>query len=297
MELASLRKPTLASFESVAAAAESLMNSGQRPSVRAVIQALGGGSPNTILPHLQTWKSSRHVGKTNGASIDPRITGILAEQINAAVADATRAAEERVSDLEADAIALAGAGKQAEERADLLASDLARIQSENQQLTGRLTVLVEEREAAEQVRQALVRAELRLESLPSLETQLSELRNQLDVERRALAEAEKAQAIAQAERDAALRQAEDARTKSLEATERETQLRREVAELRIAHERTFETLAGSVSSIFGTSDEAAQLRSKKVTPGTRTGKRNNLKEVPTQDLLTAFAENQTGNDE
>ncbi|CAM3735520.1 DNA-binding protein [Polaromonas hydrogenivorans] len=47
----------IVNFESVAAAAESLQAAGQRASVRAVIAALGGGSPNSVLKLLGAWKS------------------------------------------------------------------------------------------------------------------------------------------------------------------------------------------------------------------------------------------------
>lgn len=224
------RKQPLVTFESVAAAAESLTNSGQRPSVRAVLGVLGGGSPNAVLPHLQAWKAARPAIKAADVAIDPRIASILAEQIILAVADATRSAEARAADLEADAEAVAEAGRLAEARAEELAAELDRVQRENQQLTGRVAALAEEvdqvkkdaavaitearadtsreREAAEQARQALARAELRLESLPALETQVRELRGQVEAEHRARNEAEKAAAVAEAERNAAARQVE-----------------------------------------------------------------------------------------
>lgn len=232
MEASNTRKQALVTFESVAAAAESLASGGQRPSVRAVIAVLGGGSPNAVLPHLQAWKAARPTVKAADVTIDPRIASILAEQIGAAVTDATRAAEARAADLEADAEAVAEAGRLAEARADELAAELGRVQTENQQLTGRVATLAEEvdqvkkdaaaaiaearadtqreRDAAEQARQSLARAELRLESLPALEAQLVELRGQLDAERKARTEAEKVAAVAQAERNAALRQVEAA---------------------------------------------------------------------------------------
>ncbi|CAJ0807836.1 hypothetical protein R77560_04633 [Ralstonia thomasii] len=227
-----VRKQPLVTYESVSAAAESLANGGQRPSVRAVLGVLGGGSPNAVLPFLQVWKAARPAIKAADVTIDPRIASILAEQISVAVADATRAAEARAADLESDAEAVAEAGRAAEARAEELAAELARVQSENQQLTGRVSALVEEmdqvkkdaaaaitearadthreREAAEQARQALARAELRLESMPALEAQVRDLRSQVETEHRARNAAEKAAAVAEAERNAAVRHAEAA---------------------------------------------------------------------------------------
>lgn len=226
------RKQPLVTFESVAAAAESLAAAGQRPSVRAVQGVLGGGSPNAVLPHLQAWKAARPAVKAADVTIDPRIAAILAEQISTAVVDATRAAEARAADLEADSEAVAEAGRQAEAHVEELTAELARVQNENQQLTGRVAALTDEvdqvkqdaaaaigearadaqreREAAEQARQALARAELRLEGLPALEAQVRELREQLEAEHRARNDAEKAAAVAVAERNAAARQVEAA---------------------------------------------------------------------------------------
>lgn len=218
-------------FESVVAAAESLISTGQRPSVRAVIASMGGGSPNAVLPHLQAWKAARPSVKTADVALDPRIIAILSEQITSVVVDATRAAEARAADLEADAEAVADAGRLAEARADELAGELVNLQSENQQQAGKLEMLaneidqvkketatavadaradaLREREAGEQVRQTLARAELRLESLPGMEAQLAELRGQLNTERELRTAAEKYAAVAVAEQHAAERRAND----------------------------------------------------------------------------------------
>lgn len=214
-------RKTLVSFESVAAAAESLDCEGQRPTVRAVIALLGGGSPNTVVTHLNAWKAARPAVKASDVTLDPRIVSILAEQITSAVMDATRAANLRAADMEADAQAVAEAGRIAELRADELADELTSLQNENQQQAGKLDALTSEieqvkketssavaeartdanreREAAEAARQALARAELRLESLPGLEDALTQLRVKLDEERMGRTLAEKMQAVSHSE--------------------------------------------------------------------------------------------------
>lgn len=272
MEITSTQRKPLVTFESVAAAAESLTAGGQRPSVRSIIAVLGGGSPNAVLRQFHAWKAARPSIKAAEVTIDPRIAAILAEQITATVADATRAAEARASDLEADAETVAEAGSQAEARAEELASELVRVQTENQQLTGRLDALTHEieqlkkesaaaigeartdaqreRDAAELARQALARAELRLESMPALEAQLAELRTNLETERSNRTSAEKFAAVTQAEKQSAERLAEDYRARLVIADQRESQSRIEQAERQTAHERTFEKLAGSVGVLL-----------------------------------------------
>lgn len=69
----------LVTFESVAAAAEAISKDGGRPSVRAVIAQLGGGSPNTVLPMLNEWKAGRVAVRSADIELDPRIGQIVAE--------------------------------------------------------------------------------------------------------------------------------------------------------------------------------------------------------------------------
>lgn len=49
-------KARLVTEESVAAACDSVLAMGKRPSFRSIIEVLGGGSPNDIQPHFSTWK-------------------------------------------------------------------------------------------------------------------------------------------------------------------------------------------------------------------------------------------------
>lgn len=241
----------LVTFDSVAAAAEQLQTSSQRVSVRSVIAVLGGGSPNDVLPHLRAWKAGRPVVQAADLTLDPRIAALVAEQITSAVADATKTAEQRAADALDDAEAVAEAGRAAEKAATELAAKLTDAEADNQQLVGQIDQLTRdveqiraeagsqvkeakdiaerERQAAETARQALARAELRLEAVPPLEKQVEALRAQLDAERIARTEAEKAAAVATAERDqhsAALVRSE----------QREVELRRELAELQVKHD-------------------------------------------------------------
>lgn len=262
-------------FEAVAAAAEALSDAGKKASVRNVKDALGGGSPNAILPHLQAWKAGRPGVRVADVALDGRIVTILSEQITAAVVDATKAAEARAGDLEADLEAVAEAGRLAETRAAELADELAHSQSDQQQQAGRLDALAEElerlkldaaaavaearadaareREAGEQVRQALVRAELRLEAVPGMESALVDLRGQLDAERTARVEAEKAAAVAVAERHAAETRAGDLR-ESLEHARSE--LRSQVTQLTTAQAEAGEARQAAAVA----REEAASLR-------------------------------------
>lgn len=232
MEVVTSKTPRV-TFESVAAVAESIRESGGRPSVRGVMKVIGG-SPNDISPHLQAWKVAGQPRiEAPAVALDPQIINILSLQIAREIAAATAEQKDRVKDLEADLGDVAEAGRLAEARAEELAGELVHVQNDNQQQAGRLdaqaqemerlkqdtaasvaearTDAAREREAGEHVRQALARAELRLEAVPAMEAALADLRAQLDAEREARTGAEKAAAVAEAERHAAELRAGDLR--------------------------------------------------------------------------------------
>lgn len=187
----------LVTFESVAAAADAITKEGGRPSVRAVIAHLGGGSPNQVLPHLNEWKAGRPSIRAADFELDPRIAEIIGELIHKAAEQAARTAEDRASDVSADAEAVAEAGRSAEKRATELEAELASaldqiasltrasedaaaaaaIDAKNQgdKISGLQDQLTIEREQAETLKANLTRAEYRLEQIPKLEAEIVRL--------------------------------------------------------------------------------------------------------------------------
>lgn len=187
----------LVSFESVAAAAESLVKDGGKPSVRAVIAALGGGSPNAVLPLLNEWKSGRPLVRASDIALDPRIACLIAEQISTASAQAAKAAEDKAADVQADAEAVAEAGREAEARAteleqaleqaqavivtkdrtlEALGIERARDQQTAQEKITTLTAQVDgERERADKAVQIVAKDEVRLQAIPKLEAEVQRL--------------------------------------------------------------------------------------------------------------------------
>ena len=99
----------IVTFESVAAAAETLQAAGQRASVRAVTAAIGGGSPNTVLKLLGEWKAGRPVVRIADTELDPKITTAIVEQMQRVATAAAAAAEERAAGVDEDLQALSEA--------------------------------------------------------------------------------------------------------------------------------------------------------------------------------------------
>jgi len=187
----------LVSFESVAAAAESLIKDGGKASVRAVIAVLGGGSPNAVLPLLNEWKAGRPRVTASDIALDPRIAALIAEQISTASAQAAKSAEEKAADVQADAEAVAEAGRDAEAKAAELEQalqeastqvkakgraleDLAAERTRDAQIAlEKLTTLQaqfdSERQRADHAVQTVAKDEVRLQAIPKLEAEVQRL--------------------------------------------------------------------------------------------------------------------------
>lgn len=240
----------LVSFESVAEAAESLVKDGGKASVRAVIAVLGGGSPNAVLPLLNEWKSGRPLVRASDIALDPRIAGLIAEQISTASAQAAKAAEDKAADVQADAEAVAEAGREAEARASELEQTLEQAQLEvsskaraledlaverardgqlaQEKITALMAQVDGERQRADAAVQTVAKDEVRLQAIPKLEAdvqrlaafeqssavltaKLEDAQAVIDDLRQRLATAEKATTEARAATDKVSREAEQAR--------------------------------------------------------------------------------------
>jgi chromosome segregation ATPase len=210
----------LVSFENVAAAAEALKSAGQSPSVRAVIAKLGGGSPNSVLQHLNDWKTGRPVVRAADTVLDSRITSAIAEQMQRVASEAAAAAEERAASIADDLQTISEAQQTAEQQIETLTAALATAQATSTQLT---QSLIDSRADAERLKQAaeqqaitlrdnisqerarhehanaaLARAEVRLEAIQGLQEEITHLRVSLERERQAKQQAEQAAAVANA---------------------------------------------------------------------------------------------------
>ncbi len=206
--------------EAVAAAAQSIVERGGRVSVRTVIAALGGGSPNVVSPLVTEWKVRQAALPVPNLTIDPGIVQLIAKQVFTAVAEATAEADARAAEISADSETIAEAGRAAEALAARLQLDLNTANERLQQQTGQLeerareiqqvkadcaeqvAVALEkaqsERDTAESVRQDLVRANIRVEAVPRLEAENMALQNRLREAETTLAAARQSEAVATA---------------------------------------------------------------------------------------------------
>ena len=246
----------LVTFETVAAAAEALQLAGQRPSVRAVIAHLGGGSPNAVLKHLGEWKAGRPLVRAADTDLDPRITTAIIDQMQRIAVAAAAAAEERAAGIEDDLQALADAQQASEqqiealiverdashEQAEGLAHQLANVQAgaeRAEQLAGEQAAalraeLAGERKHQEQTAAALVKAEVRLEALPDLHTEIARLRAALDVEGKARVAAEQQAAVLAAKLEDADRRVAELDARATKAEQQVQTITRDLTSTNVA---------------------------------------------------------------
>lgn len=266
----------LVNFEAVAAAAESITRDGGRPSVRAVIAQLGGGSPNAVLPLLNEWKAGRPSLKTADIELDPRIGQIVAELVHKASEQAARTAEEKASDVQADAEAIAEAGRELESRAQSLEGQLteaqqliaakeraledvqaaAAIEAKNAQekATALQTQLAEERARADQAVQAVAKAEVRLELIPGLQTEVERLKP-----------FEQQTAVLTANLDASRAQAEDLKGRLADSVTDAKKAHEELERVRISEQSLQAKLDAAMREIEGLKGQLGEAKSELVT--------------------------------
>lgn len=246
----------IVTFESVAAAADTLQATGQRASVRAVIASLGGGSPNAVLRLLAEYKAGRPVVRINDTELDLRITDAIRVQMQRVSEQAAQAAEERAAGIDDDLQALAEAQAAAELQIATLTAERDTAQAQVANFFEQLKITQDEAERAaeqsaqavaavrsdlagerarqEQAAAALARAEVRLEALPALQAEVERLRAALDASQQARTSAEQSAAVLVAKLEAADRRAEDADVRTAKVDARADALATELARVNAA---------------------------------------------------------------
>ncbi len=95
-------------FEQVAAAADALVGEGQQPTIRAIRERLGTGSPNTVQKHLTAWREARPVAAAAAPELPQALTAAIAAEIERAAAQARAEIEGRLVQAQGEAAELAG---------------------------------------------------------------------------------------------------------------------------------------------------------------------------------------------
>lgn len=188
------------SYEQVAAVAERLLAEKKAVSVREIREVLNAGSYSTVQRHFNSWRESQPVMSAKRIEIPPPLQSAILQALENAVLDARAPQLEQISeqirnleDLTSEAERLAEALSDVEQ--EVLAQREARVEL-NARLDEERTAsalqahrneeamkalqdaMTRDRQAADQVRLELAKAELRLEAVPRLELELQESRAQ-----------------------------------------------------------------------------------------------------------------------
>lgn len=195
--------------EQVHAVADALKAEGGRATVRNVRDRLGTGSNATINKYLQSWPGKHHIGPVAEVVLPSALNRVITEFIGAEIAGARAPLEAEIADqLQANSDLASENDRQASTIEDLQAQ-LEMTAGEKSVAEGRAAILtadlqnakedaVRERQAAEQARTELAKAQLRLEAMPRLTQDLEAVRAELERERAGRIAAEQKAAVLEA---------------------------------------------------------------------------------------------------
>ncbi|MGD9662326.1 MAG: DNA-binding protein [Porticoccaceae bacterium] len=201
---------TTINIESVSAAADALLEQGQKPTLANVRSALGGGSFSTISPLLKEWKESQRTEEAVAPLIDPapeeitsQVQSMASHIWQAAMNLANARLQQEREALDATRTALEAERDEAAELADLLNADLEKVTNERDLMQQALDTVRDE--LAESQQQAITLGQKIAEqsqsikdaqmALQAAQARGDELRGLLDDERAARTKAEEKLAV------------------------------------------------------------------------------------------------------
>jgi colicin import membrane protein len=181
-------------FAEVAAVADRIKARGERPTVQRVRGELGSGSLATLQRHFTAWREQNRAGAVESVTLPVELQRAMLGHIERAAAEARADLQAELAETQSEREALTeelerqGATLAAvEERAAAQAGEIERqagaVATLERALTEAQEAASRERAAAETARKEAALAALRLESLPTLQADLAELRGKLDAER------------------------------------------------------------------------------------------------------------------
>ncbi|MDR5791683.1 DNA-binding protein [Caballeronia sp. LP003] len=193
--------------EQVSKAAESIRESGMRPTARAIRERLGAGSMATVLKFLKAWQDTQVRQPDTPITLPNALQRGLIEFVASEV-EHSRAEIQAELELtqQANADLIVESERQTLSIENLNAT-LEKAYAEKAEASGRLEQITLERDAAlaasaaerraaENARTDLAKALLRLEAMPRLEKEMDELRVKLEGESSARVSAEQSSAVA-----------------------------------------------------------------------------------------------------
>lgn len=229
--------------DQVSKAAESIRESGGRPTARAIRERLGSGSMATVLKFLQVWQDTQvrpaEVPVALPAGLQRGLLEFVADEVERSRSDVLaelEIAKQTNTDLIAEAERLSlsignleAALEQALVEKAGLSGRLGQVEAERDAARQDATA---ERQAAESARTAQAQLALRLEAMLRLEKDLNDARQAAETERQARVGAEQAAAVAAAKLEGAIEARSMMEHALAESRQREREKEQEVTMLR-----------------------------------------------------------------
>lgn len=258
-------------YEVVAAAADALLAEGRKATLAAVRERIGTGSMNTIHRHWTIWQGHQKPVPRKLSEPNTRLLSALGSELSKVAEEAASEADAALAQAMHELSVYSANGEALEAERDALAEQLHQVTTDRDILAGkgaeqaaemaRLTAELErERQDLAGVRRLLAQSELRLEAVPRLETELSELRGQLVSEQAAGTAADKAAAVAEAQRVAAMAAQAQAEARLATMDARAGQERADLAAAHAEHRITREKLTEAVGIAAAAQAELRALR-------------------------------------
>lgn len=246
--------------EQVAAACNTLVAQGKKPTIRSVREQLGDtGSPNTIHRFLTAWQDAQPVTAATSPALSVGVVNAIASEMAGVVGQVRAELEARLQDELTAAAELAKAGEALEAERDGLLEQVATLTTERDTHAGRAAQLeadvVETNRAIEQVRaelgqrieqeqqateaarvelaKALLRVDANASAVAEQRAEIERLRTELARETAARVQAEQAAAVAGAKLEAMEHRAHQAEARA-ESIERQAQQAAEAARADLA---------------------------------------------------------------
>jgi len=197
-------------FEQVAAVADAMIGEDQQPTIIAVRDRIGTGSPNTIHKHLTAWRAARPQATAAAPELPASLTTAIAAEIEKAAANARAEVESKLVQAQAEAAELANAGEALETERDELLENVVELTTERDTLAGKAEQqaadikaqaerIEREQQAAEAARVDLAKAQLKIEAsaerLGEQAAEIERLRVALDSESKARITSEQQAAV------------------------------------------------------------------------------------------------------
>jgi chromosome segregation ATPase len=224
-------------YDQVAAVADAIIGEGQQPTINAVRDRIGTGSPNTVHRHLTVWRAARPQATATAPELPTTLTTAIAAEIERAAASARSEVENKLVQAQAEAVELSSVGEALETERDELFEQVAELTTERDTLAGKAEQqtadiktqaerIEREQQAAETARVDLAKSQLKIESgterLVEQASEIERLRVALDSESKARIAAEQQAAVFSARLDSMTDRATKAESR-LERVEKQSE--------------------------------------------------------------------------